>query len=145
MESVGIIIIARDTNSMLLLHRVKNPIVWSSLSGKMEKGENPIQTIKREIKEEIGVNPTMIDNIEVLGKSGSHYVVVGYVDEEFKIPNLKKNENDTYGWFNREKLPSPMHPKWSQTFKFINPILRLREGFKKMFNNLINEQKFNKK
>jgi ADP-ribose pyrophosphatase YjhB (NUDIX family) len=97
MESVGIIIIARNTNNILLLHRVKQPIVWSSLSGKMEKGENPIQTIKREIKEEIGIDPTLIDNIEVLGKNGIHYVVVGYVDEQFKINNLRKEKYNNWG------------------------------------------------
>ena len=52
MESVGIIIIARSTNNFLLLHRAKPPIAWSTLTGKMEKGEKPMESIKREIQEE---------------------------------------------------------------------------------------------
>ena len=140
MESVGLIIIARDTNRIFLLHRSKPPITWSSLSGKMEKGENPLQSIKREIKEEIGITPSMIDNIEELGKSNTnHHVMVGYVDNEFKVPNLKLDENDSYGWFSKNNLPSPIHPKWSSTYEFIKPLLDLREAIKKNFNKLINE------
>ena len=53
-ESVGILIIAKDTNNYLLLHRVEKPISWSILTGKMDvEGETPLQTVKREIQEEI--------------------------------------------------------------------------------------------
>jgi 8-oxo-dGTP pyrophosphatase MutT (NUDIX family) len=138
MESVGLIIIARDTNRIFLLHRSKPPITWSSLSGKMEKGENSLQSIKREIDEEIGLNPSLIDNIEELGRTNTnHHVMVGYVDKEFSVPNLKLDENDNYGWFDKNNLPSPIHPKWGQTFQLIEPILNLRETFKR-FNKLIN-------
>jgi 8-oxo-dGTP pyrophosphatase MutT (NUDIX family) len=137
MESVGIVIISRKTNRMLLLHRASKPIVWSTLTGKMEKGETPLQTIKREIKEEIGLDSSLIDNIEELDKTKSnHHVMVGYVEDEFKIPNLKKDENDAYGWFSKEELPSPLHSKWNETFQLIEPLLNLREGFKYYLNKI---------
>ena len=104
---------------MLLLHRASKPIVWSTLTGKMEKGETPLQTIKREIKEEIGLDSSLIDNIEELDKTKSnHHVMVGYVEDEFKIPNLKKDENDAYGWFSKKELPSPLHSKWNETINY---------------------------
>ena len=65
-ESVGILIIARDTNNFLLLHRASKPIVWSTLSGKMDKhGEKPLETIKREIEEEINQNLYIKDGIKL--------------------------------------------------------------------------------
>ena len=98
-ESVGIVIIAEDTKNFLLLHRVNKPVVWSTLTGKMDKkGETPLETVKREIWEEIGVNPSNIKNIQEVGVTNNgHHIMVGFVDTKFKLPNLKKDENDAYG------------------------------------------------
>jgi len=139
MESVGIIIIARSTNNFLLLHRAKPPIVWSTLTGKMEKGEKPMESIKREIQEEIGVDPATIHDIKKVGETEKpHHIMVGYVDNEFGIPNLKLDENDDYGWFNESNLPSPIHPQWEETFQYVKPILYLRETLKIKLNKLLN-------
>lgn len=142
-RAVGIVIVARDTNKMLLLHRATNPIVWSVLSGKMEDHEeDPEVTLKREIQEEIRINPEMITGIKQLGsnKFGKtlFHIFVGFVDTEFEIPNIKKDENDDYGWFTENDLPSPIHKRWPYTFQMIKPILDIRENFKKGFNNLLN-------
>jgi 8-oxo-dGTP pyrophosphatase MutT (NUDIX family) len=142
-DSVGIYIISRDTNKILLLHRVKSPVVWSSLSGSMEVGENPMETIKREMYEETGLDPSLVSNILILGqtKKGdfTHYVMIGYVDREIKLPNLKMDENDRYGWFSIDNLPSPIHPNWAGSFQLLKKFMDLRESFKKGFNKLINE------
>ena len=83
-ESVGILIISRKTNRFLLLHRVNKPLVWSLLSGKMDvKGETPLQTIKREIKEEINLDPSRIKNIKKIGElkdNNLFHLFVGFVD-----------------------------------------------------------------
>jgi len=141
-QSVGILIVARDTNRFLMLHRVNHPKgTWSALAGGMEEGEDPITTVKREIKEEIGVDASMIDGIKVLGTSNAmghtHYVMVGFVDREFKVPNLQKDENDKYGWFSVDNLPSPLHPGFLKSLEMVKPLLNLRESFKKEFNKLL--------
>ena len=140
-QSVGIIIIARDTNRFLVLHRTGDPKTWAALAGGMEDGENPLETIKREIMEEIGINPNMIDGIKEVGKTNTmgpnHYVMIGFVDREFDIPNLKLDENDDYGWFTDKTLPKPIHPGWDEAFQYVKPYLDLREYFKKGFNMLM--------
>lgn len=135
-ESVGIVIIAKNTNNFLLLHRTKNPIVWSLLSGKMDKGEkSPLKTIKREIEEEINISSDKIKDIKKVGVVDTDkkrfHLFVGFVDEEFK-PKLKKDENDEYGWFNTTNLPSPMHKRWDKSFQMIKPFLYLDEEIKKI-------------
>ena len=143
-EAVGIVIIAKKTNRFLLLHRASSPIVWSVLSGKMDPGEtNPYETVKREIWEEIRINPNTIKGIRKVGseifKKKLFHVFVGFVEEEFEIPNLKLDENDDYGWFTENSLPKPLHKRWEKTFQLIKPILELRESFNKNFNNLMDD------
>lgn len=139
-ESVGIIIIAKDTNNFLLLHRVNKPVVWSVLSGKMDvDSETPLQTIKREIEEEINLNPNFIDNIKKVGvvkNDKLFHVFIGFIDKQIDL-NLKLDENDDYGWFNEKNLPKPIHKRWDKTFQLIKPILSLRESIKINFNKII--------
>lgn len=133
-ESVGIIIISKDTNNFMLLHRATKPIVWSLLTGRMDKeGETPLETIKREIREEINLDPSFIEGIEKIGivkDNKIFHVFVGFVDKEFK-PNLKLDENDSFGWYSEKNLPSPIHKRWPKTFQLVKPILNLRESFNK--------------
>ena len=141
-ESVGILILSKSTNNFLLLHRSKSPIVWSLLTGKMDvAGETPLETIKREIKEEINLDPNTISGIKKVGVVKSpgkiFHVFIGYVDKEFK-PNLKKDENNDYGWFNGNNLPNPIHKRWSKTFQLVKPSLELNETVKKLLKNLLN-------
>lgn len=141
-KSVGIIIVVKDTGKFFMLHRVNYPISWSALAGGMEGSEDPIETVKREIKEEIGLDPDLVKDIKVVGTSNAmghtHYVMVGFVDTEFKIPKLQKDENDDYGWFTEENLPSPLHPGFRKSLEMIKPLLDLRENVKLGLKKLLN-------
>lgn len=141
-QSVGILIVARDTNKFLMLHRVNYPKgTWSALAGGMEEGEDPIETVKREINEEIGIDPSLVHDIKTVGISHAmghpHYVMVGFVDKQFRVTNLKTDENDKYGWFSENNLPSPLHPGFLKSLDMIKPLLNLRENLKKKFNTLL--------
>ena len=139
-ESVGILIIAKDTNNFLLLHRVQNPIVWSILTGKMDvDGETPLETVKREIQEEINLNPNKIKNIQKVGivkDTKIFHVFVGFVDKEF-TPNLKLDENDDFMWTDPKNMPSPMHKRWTNTSKLVKSFLNLKEQFIRHTKNLL--------
>lgn len=141
-ESVGILIIAKDTNNFLMLHRSKKPIAWSILTGKMDiEGETPLETVKREIQEEININPNFIDNIKKVGvvvDKKIFHVFVGFVDREFK-PNLKLDENNGFGWFNENNLPKPIHKRWPKTFQLVKPLLSLKGIIMNKINILIGE------
>lgn len=115
--------------------------MWSVLSGKMDEGEDdPYRTVRREINEELGIDPSLIQNIKLLdthiNDQTKFHVFVGYVDDEFDIPNLKLDENDNYGWFNENNLPNPLHKRWGKTFQTIKKSLSLNETIKNIVKNL---------
>lgn len=55
-ESVLIVIYAESSNRVLMLQRQDDPTFWQSVTGTMEKGEKPVETALREVKEETGID-----------------------------------------------------------------------------------------
>jgi 8-oxo-dGTP pyrophosphatase MutT (NUDIX family) len=131
-SAVGIFIVSKKTQNFLLLHRSKSPIVWSILTGKIDNNDNPLDTVNREIFEETGL--TNVYDIKKIGDTKENgrtfHIFVGYVDDDLELPKLKKDENNLYGWFNENNLPTPIHDKWDKTFgyfKMYNESQRIKE------------------
>ncbi len=85
---------------------------WGTGGGHLEFGETPENAVKREIKEEYGIE---IKNIKFLCvcnivKYGKHYVDIGFTaelaDGEPKI--MESEKFDRIDWFDIEKLPEPL-------------------------------------
>jgi len=68
----------------------------------------------------------------------THYVMVGFVEDEFRVPKLKKDENDSYGWFNENNLPSPLDLGFIKSLNMVKPFLNLRESMKTKLKNFLN-------
>jgi len=122
-QASGILIISRQTGRVFLLRRSdegKHPLVWALLSGEMDPGENPIQTLRREIGEEIQISADII-NINYVytekAKSLHFHYFIGFVDNEF-TPTLD-HENVDSGWFEHDKLPTPLFPGLGEKIEHI--------------------------
>ena len=62
-KSAGVLLICNSTGNFLLLKRGKSaflPHTWSVVAGGMEEGETPLESIKRELKEETKIDPAPI-------------------------------------------------------------------------------------
>lgn len=128
-NAVGILLISRKTGKLLLLKRNgtgKHPYVWSLLSGEMEGNEAPMETLNREIQEEVQISPSLINANYIYSETSKalkfHYFN-GFMDDEF-IPKLdytnegdEEPENVAYGWFNHDELPSPLFPGLNEKIK----------------------------
>lgn len=112
----GCVFLAVDTGRVLLQQRSNNsshPRTWGYFGGKSEKGERPIETLLRELDEEIGLIPD-VEKIYPLNEFTSpdkkfvYNTFVVTVYQEF-IPILN-NESDGYCWVKMGNWPRPLHP-----------------------------------
>ncbi len=110
----GVLLICEKSGKFLLLKRSAKstyPKTWSIVSGGIEKGESPLEGVKRELKEE-----TQIDSNNIKYEFFEHQnqlipyfdFFIGYCDEEFECK--LDNENIDWGWFDIENLPKPLFP-----------------------------------
>ena len=109
---VGVLIKSNNTERVFLLYRNDKQPKWALMSGTMDKGETQMETLKREIVEELKINPNIIEYKKnkteyIPEKNRTFNYFEGFVNEEFK-PKLN-SENLNYGWFHKDNLPSPMY------------------------------------
>jgi 8-oxo-dGTP pyrophosphatase MutT (NUDIX family) len=118
----GVLIKCVKTGNVFLLLRNDTKPLWALVSGTIEKDENVLDGLKREIYEELFIKP---DNIQfkyvsrelISEKNIEFHYFEGFVEEEFK-PTLD-SENLNFGWFDKDKLPSPLYSGLIQKIKNI--------------------------
>jgi len=112
----GCILLSEDTHRILLQLRRpdrKNKNYWSFWGGSSEPGELPIQTIERELEEELGFLPDItkfypIHKMVSNDESFEYDTFLATVSAEF-IPIIN-NESEGYAWVNYDRYPAPLHP-----------------------------------
>jgi mutator protein MutT len=125
---VGGIIVQSDR--ILLGHRSERrafyPNVWDVFGGHMEPGEQPEETLVREIQEELGITPAQWTGLETIRESvpehegiSSHdlichlYCVTAWLGTPV---NRQPHEHLTIGWFSyaeavQLELADPVYPR----------------------------------
>ena len=91
--------IVNDKNEILIQQRSASrkmfPNMWTNTGGACIAGETSIETVFRELKEELNVIPN-IDNLELIAsyKRKKDYVDVWLLRQNINIKNLKFNDNE---------------------------------------------------
>ena len=110
----GVLLICKDTEKFMLLRRSKKstyPKTWTIVSGGIEKGEDVLDGIKRELKED-----TNIDSKDIKFEFFEHQnqlipyfdFYIGYCNKEYECK--LDHENMDWGWFSMDNLPKPLFP-----------------------------------
>lgn len=114
-KGVGAIFLCLSSNRLLLQLRslnVSHSGTWAFWGGKAEKSEQPIDTLHRELEEELGnlpnfkkIYPLHIFKSDKNGFTYNTFIIT--VKEEF-IPNLNY-ESSGYCWVDINCWPKPLH------------------------------------
>ena len=91
--------IVNDKNEILIQQRSASrkmfPNMWTNTGGACIAGETSIETVFRELKEELDITPS-IDNLELIAsyKREKDYVDVWGLKQNINITDLKFNDNE---------------------------------------------------
>ena len=93
---------------------------WATVGGRSEQGESIVESLSREIQEEIGFLPIIRKTIPIdlyvsPDRMFEFHTFICLVDNEF-IPILN-NEHSGYAWSNIKNYPKPLHPALFSSFK----------------------------
>ncbi len=111
-------LIINDKNETLLLKRgakSRNQAgFWSKPGGTVEFGEKIEDAIKREIKEEFGVDIELIKFLgftnHIIKEENQHWLSVSYLARIIKgePKNMEPEKHDEIGWFSFDDLPDKL-------------------------------------
>lgn len=93
---------------------------WATVGGRSEQGESIVESLSREIQEEIGFLPIIRKTIPIdlyvsPDRMFEFHTFICLVDSEF-IPILN-NEHSGYAWSSIKNYPKPLHPALFSSFK----------------------------
>lgn len=115
LSAVGALFISQKTGRALFLLRDQDTYTntWSLVGGKIEDKETLYGGLMREVREEIGFEPTILKvlPLEYFQSPDAHFsyhTFVVIVPTEF-IPVLSE-EHKGYSWCSLDATPKPLHP-----------------------------------
>ena len=112
---MGVKILLRNEERKYLLVRrspTKYPEVgdhqWDIVGGRIDPGFPLLDNLKREIKEEVGLDltnePRLVAAQDILRIPGRHVIRLTYIGEIHGEPKLNLDEHSEYGWFTLEEI-----------------------------------------
>ncbi len=101
-------------NSVLLLKRADSGL-WAFPGGKLEDGETPEQAAVRESREETGIEPGALEQIDSTGNGNVEFTT--YLSRIEQTDPTLNDEHTGFVWADLASLPQPLHPGVARTLK----------------------------
>lgn len=132
---LGVYILNSQNQLLLLFEKRKDgSITWAPPGGHLEFGEEFLDCVKREAKEEVNLDVVEAQLWQVnnsITKPNWHYVNLDFLVSEYKgEPKIMEpNKCEKMGWYDLNNLPGPLLASVENFFKH-NPPCLCRSGKK---------------
>ena len=98
-------VVLNNRKEVLLLNHVLRPYSgWGLPGGFIERGEQPEDAIKREVREETGIELESVRQISV--RVHARHVEMVFAAVSNQTPKIKSREIMEVGWYAQDKIPS---------------------------------------
>ena len=121
-KASGVLFLSMKTKRFLFLMRSDDTYTntWATVGGRSEHNESIVQSLSREIQEEIGFLPIIRKTIPIdlyvsPDRMFEFHTFICLVDNEF-VPILN-NEHSGYAWSSIKNYPKPLHPALYSSLK----------------------------
>ena len=104
--TIGIFGVIFDKQRRVLLCHRRDYDLWNLPGGALETGESPWDGVKREIKEETGLDAEIVSLAGVYSKPDKNEIVLSFVCKIIGGENTLNDEADKIEHFDIDKLPS---------------------------------------
>jgi 8-oxo-dGTP diphosphatase len=106
--SVGVIITNREEKVLLLEHILRPGSGWGIPGGFIEHGEQPEAAVRREIREETGIELESLKMLRV--RTINRHIEFLFRAESNQTAAVKSREIRSLGWFAVDEMPAEMSP-----------------------------------
>jgi mutator protein MutT len=111
---VGVGGIVLDADRVLLVKRGREPLkgIWSIPGGKLELGETLREGVRRELREEVGLEVRVLEMVEVFeritldegGRTAYHFVLIDFLCESIAGVARADDDVDEVAWVERNRV-----------------------------------------
>ena len=111
---VGVGGIVLDAERVLLVRRGREPLkgIWSIPGGKLELGETLRDAVRRELREEVGLEVQVLEMVEVFeritfdeeGRAAYHFVLIDFLCECTAGTATADDDVDEVAWVERNRI-----------------------------------------
>lgn len=104
--------------------RMTHALKWEFPGGKIEPGESPAEALRRELREELGLEIAVGDHLgQGVGHLGDRTILLDVYESEWVGGELTLSEHHEYGWFGADEVSSL---DWPEADRPILPALEAR-------------------
>ncbi len=115
--TIGVFGMVFDENNRILLCHRRDHDLWNLPGGALEEAEAPWDGVKREVKEETGLEADVSKLVGVYSKEGKNDIVFSFVCEIVGGEIVLSDEADKIEYFDIATLPSNTVPKQVERIK----------------------------
>lgn len=121
--TIGVFAIITDSENRVLVCQRHDYDLWNLPGGGMEQGESPWEAIKREVKEEIGVEVAVHRLVGIYSKPDKNEIVFVFTCSISNGTPSLSDEVKEINYFTLEELPKNTVPKQVERIKdYLNQV-----------------------